>query len=637
VDTTLADHLVGRVLDGRYAVERRLARGGMATVYRALDRRLDRVVAVKVMHPALADDEEFVARFIREARAAARLSHPNVVAVYDQGADDGVVFLVMEYVSGRTLRAVLREHGRLTAGQALRILQPVLAALAAAHAAGIVHRDVKPENVLIAEDGTVKVADFGLARAVQSTTLTSTAGLLIGTAAYLAPEQVEHGAADRRSDVYAAGIVLYELLTGVPPFRADNPLSVAYRHIHDDVPPPSRAVPDVPAAVDRLVRRATSRDPARRPGDAGLFLRDVIAVAATLPVEPLDLTADTDVLDVRTTRPVGRSRAEPPGYDVAVRRDYDTPVDAGPPARRPPRRLSRRWWVLALLVVVCAGAAVAGTVLGRALHDHATRYVGVPAVDGREKAAAERLLRAAGLRVAYAAPVYSESVTAGRVVTERPATRVHAGGVVTLVLSKGRQPHAVPHVAGDTVADARAAISKAALAVSDRITYVYSETASSGIVVATKPRAGAALFRGDDVRLVVSRGRRPIPVPSLAGTSLAEAKRALDAAGLRVGAVDHQFSDTVDAGSVIASSPAPGTTQYRGDAVDLTVSKGPDVVKVPFVTGKRTEDARRILEALGLRVRVESLFGGVGGRVVAQNPNSGTTVHRGTTVTLAVV
>jgi serine/threonine-protein kinase len=649
VDTTVVDPLVGRVLDGRYAVEERLASGGMATVYRALDLRLDRVVAVKVMRAALADDDEFVARFIREAKAAARLSHPNVVAVYDQGADAGVVFLVMEYVAGRTVRALLAERGRLSPAQALHVLQPVLGALAAAHAAGIVHRDVKPENVLLAGDGTVKVADFGLARAVQSATLTGTTGLLIGTAAYLAPEQVERGAADPRSDVYAAGIVLYELLTGRPPYVSDNPLSVAYRHVHDDVPAPSRAVPGIPKAVDALVRRATSRDPDRRPRDAGAFLAEVAGVATKLPPEAVDLTTRERAPATATTR-LGRSGTavlgRPGGTSVIGRSATkvihpvappDEPVDPGdsdePGAPRPRRR--RRWVLATSLLVLCLLAGVGGTAAGR--YVTRTRYVPVPDVTGKARAAAAQLLDRAGLRARYTAPVYSESVALGHVVRERPSGRVAEHGVVDLTLSRGRQPHRVPHVAGDTVADARSALAAAGLTASDAITYVYNETAAKGSVVATPPWAGTVRYAHDTVRLVVSKGRRPIKVPTLAGHQIAAAKHALVAAGLAVGHVDHQFSDTVPAGVVVSTSPAAGGTLYRGDAVDLVVSKGPELVTVPHLDGKSVGEAKRIVAALGLEVRVDKVLGGVIGRVVAQDPNAGSRVRRGTVVTIAVV
>ncbi|WP_460367608.1 protein kinase domain-containing protein, partial [Actinocorallia lasiicapitis] len=267
MDATQVDPLVGQVLDGRYRVESRIARGGMATVYVGRDLKLDRIIALKVMHPHLAQDEEFVRRFIGEAKAAAALSHPNVVAVYDQRTDGEHVFLSMEYLPGRTLRALLDERGRLPVDVALSIMLPVLAALGAAHRAGLVHRDVKPENVLLTTDGQVKVADFGLARAETDSKQTKT-GVIIGTVAYMAPEQVIAGTSDVRSDVYAAGVVLFELLTGRQPHEGDSPLTVAYKHVNDRIQLPSALVPGIPPRLDAIVAAATDRDPARRPMDA---------------------------------------------------------------------------------------------------------------------------------------------------------------------------------------------------------------------------------------------------------------------------------------------------------------------------------------------------------------------------------
>ncbi|MGK5632786.1 protein kinase domain-containing protein, partial [Streptomyces sp. URMC 123] len=286
MDTTLQDPLVGQVLDGRYRVDARVAAGGMATVYRALDTRLDRVLALKVMHPALADDASFVERFIREAKSAARLDHANVVGVFDQGTDGAHVYLAMEYVAGCTLRDVLRERGALRPRAALDVLEPVLAALGAAHLAGLVHRDMKPENVLIGDDGRVKVADFGLARAVDTTTAAT--GPLLGTASYLAPEQIAHGTADARVDVYACGILLYEMLTGGKPHTGENPARILYRHLHEDVPPPSAAVPGLAPELDALVAAATARDPGLRPADAVALLALARAAAERLTAEQLD-------------------------------------------------------------------------------------------------------------------------------------------------------------------------------------------------------------------------------------------------------------------------------------------------------------------------------------------------------------
>src|SRR6266702_1080225 len=282
MDDTLADTLTGRLLDGRYAVTARIAHGGMATVYQATDTRLDREVALKVMHAELARDEEFVRRFIGEAKSVARLSHQNVVAVFDQGADGPLLYLAMEYVPGRTLKELLRDSGRFSPAAALEIMAGVLDGLAAAHASGIVHRDVKPENVLLTADGRIKVADFGLARA-QSAAGHTRAGLLIGTVAYVPPEQVTGGSTGPGGDVYSAGVMLFELLTGRLPFTGDTPLSVAYQHVNSGVPAPSTLVPGIPAAVDQLVLAATSRDLARRPADADEFLLAVRRVREALP------------------------------------------------------------------------------------------------------------------------------------------------------------------------------------------------------------------------------------------------------------------------------------------------------------------------------------------------------------------
>src|SRR4051812_12551707 len=287
--------MIGRVLDGRYLDGHRVARGGMATVSEATDLRLDRLCALKVMHAGLGEDDDFAGRFVREARSAARLSHPNVVGVFDQGDDDGTLFLAMEHVPGHTLRDLIRSRAPMPPAKALSVLDPVLSALAAAHTVGMIHRDVKPENVLLAEDGRVKVADFGLARAVTAQTQHTTGGVLIGTVSYLSPELLIDGRADARSDVYAAGVVLYEMLTGRKPHEGDSAIQVAYKHVHEDVPAPSRRTPGIPPYVDALVARATARDPDRRPADARVLLHQVRRVRAALDhgvVDDPELTSD---------------------------------------------------------------------------------------------------------------------------------------------------------------------------------------------------------------------------------------------------------------------------------------------------------------------------------------------------------
>src|SRR4051794_17569082 len=365
MDATLSDPLVDQLLDGRYAIEARVARGGMASVYVATDIRLERRVAVKVMHPALAEDPEFVARFNREARAAARLSHPDAVAVYDQGSDAGHVFLVMEYVAGATLRDILRQRGRLSPGESLAIMDHVLAALGAAHAAGLVHRDVKPENVLVTPDGRVKVADFGLARAVAGTTLTTDDGPMLGTAAYVAPEQMRDGTSDARSDVYSAGVLLFELLTGTPPFTGDSAMAVAYKHMSDDVPAPSSRVAAVPAELDALVRSATARDPAARPADgralhaALVQVRDRLGLHAAVPVPP--------PVDVDITQQIPR-----PGAVAAPSATATAALPPKPPAAVTTERRRRRWpFVLAAVVLLAAIGGTGGWWLAVGRYTHA--------------------------------------------------------------------------------------------------------------------------------------------------------------------------------------------------------------------------------------------------------------------------
>src|SRR3954463_10634155 len=323
-DTT--DHLNGRVLDNRYLIGPRIARGGMATVYEATDLRLDRTVAVKVMHPGLGDDDEFAARFVAEARAAAKLSHPNVVSVFDQGNDDGTVFLAMELIPGHTLRDTIGKEAPLSPGRALALLEPVVSALAAAHRAGLVHRDVKPENVLIADDGRIKVADFGLAKAVSATTQHTATGVLIGTVSYVAPELVVEGRSDARADVYAVGVIMYELLTGHKPHEGETPIQVAYKHVHEDVPPPSREVPDIPDNIDALVARDTARDREQRPAAAGVLLHHLRRVNQAITsgarsdrdlVEDLLPRKSSDTAEVLRRQDAPRGDTTPEPWDHA--------------------------------------------------------------------------------------------------------------------------------------------------------------------------------------------------------------------------------------------------------------------------------------------------------------------------------
>ena len=627
VGTAVTDALVGRIVDGRYRVESRLARGGMATVYEATDLRLDRTVALKIMHPGLADDSDFVSRFVREAKSAARLSDPHVVAVYDQGEDNGLVYLVMEYVPGRTVRDVLRQYGRLSAEQALTILDPVLQALDAAHSAGFVHRDIKPENVLLTDDGRVKVADFGLARAISSATATAaTQGLLIGTVAYLSPEQVERGIADARSDVYGAGILLYEMLTGTVPFAGETPLAVAYQHVNAVVPVPSTIRPGVPPRLDSIVARATARDADDRYQSAAAFLDEVRDTRRTLPTpRAFGVTEDqAATLVVPIDRPETSLTARTSTSPTARPTTPPTPVV----------RRRRRRGAISLVVLLAIGAIVAGA----AWAFGAAKTVQMPGVTGLTVSAAQAKLTPLELTLDAGETEFSETVASGKIISTNPVagTDARQGSTVSAVVSRGPERYAVPAVAGMSVDEATAALADASLTVGAK-TPVYDAKTPAGLVVSTTPPAGVKLKRDQAVGLVVSKGPAPVPVPSLAGKSAESATASLTKLGLKVATAD-AYSKKVPTGNVISSSPKAGIAVPLGGTVTIVVSKGPPPVVVPDLYRTAEADARATLTALGFKVTVTYPIGFTPfGRVVRQSADAGTTLPWGSTIEIQVV
>jgi serine/threonine-protein kinase len=621
VDTSTADPLIGVVLDGRYRLDARIARGGMATVYSGFDTRLDRAVAVKVMHATLADDDAFVERFRREAKAAAKLSHPSVVAIYDQGEDAGRVYLVMEHVNGRTLRAVLREHGPLPVAEALDVADGVLSALGAAHAAGLVHRDVKPENVLVTDDGTVKVADFGLARAIEATNHTIADGTLLGTVAYLAPEQVETGAADPRADIYALGVVLFEMLTGQVPFSGGTPLQVAYRHVNEDVPAPSSLRPDVPRVADNVVRAATRRPVDERYADVQAMQSAVRRARSALG------NADTSVIHLDEA-PTLITRLAPAAGAVAATPEAKAPK-AAKPVRRPRPGRRRRLVLLAIACAILLVAGLGGWYLGTG------RFSRAPNVVGLSPAAAVSRLKDAGLKARTGSQEYSDSVSAGLVSSQDPddGARLKRGQVVTLHVSLGVRMSTVPVLAGKTEAEARAALTKADLKAGP-VTRRYDDTVPKDKVIEAASAPGTRLKHGSSVAFVVSDGPAPVTVPDVRGKALDVAGKTLTDAGLEVKVV-REFSDTVALNDVIDQSPTSGGSVPRGTTVTLRVSKGPQTVTVPEVRGDTVDHAKSVLEALGLVVRIQHTRGGHGRVVLDQDPQPGSVVRVGTTVTLA--
>ena len=624
VDTSTVDPLVGQLFDGRYRLDARVARGGMATVYRAFDTRLDRVVAVKVMHSALAQDDAFVQRFKREAKSAARLQHPNVVAIFDQGEDAGRVYLVMELVSGRTLRAVLREQARLELGQALGVAEGLLTALSAAHDAGIVHRDVKPENVLITDQGQVKVADFGLARAIESTQHTVADGTLIGTVAYLAPEQVLTGAADARTDLYSTGIVLYEMLTGVVPFTGDIPINVAYQHVNADVPAPSTVQRDLPGIVDELVVAATRRPPAERFPDARAMLSAVRRARATAGGDLSHHTSVVSLEDAPTTvLSLGRT-APAAGPSTLAKPTKQAKRQREPRRRRTPLIVA----IIAGLVLGTAGAV--GWWLGSGRYDDA------PTFERLTQAAAQLRAKKLGIDVAIKEPsLFDEVVPPGTVLDQdpEPGDRYRRGSTITLTISRGPDRVPIPDVRGKTEEEGRALLDAQRLdVVLAPLEFSRDVPAGSVIEQNPAPRATRDTKPGTAVTIVVSKGPEPTTVPIVEGRPRSEAEKAITGAGL-VAKVIEKFDDDIAAGIVISQDIKGGTSAARGDTVTLTVSKGPELVTVPDVEGRSRDEAKKRLEAAGFRVRFAEFPGRPGKTVIEQDPNGGERRRRGTTVT----
>ncbi|MER5514767.1 Stk1 family PASTA domain-containing Ser/Thr kinase [Streptomyces sp. NPDC002763] len=640
MDTTLQDPLVGQVLDGRYRVDARIAVGGMATVYRALDVRLDRVLALKVMHPALAADGSFVERFIREAKSVARLAHPNVVQVFDQGTDGPYVYLAMEYVAGCTLRDVLRERGALQPRAALDILEPVLAALGAAHRAGFVHRDMKPENVLIGDDGRVKVADFGLVRSVGS--VTNTTGAVLGTVAYLAPEQVESGAADPRVDVYACGVVLYEMLTGEKPHDSDSPAVILYKHLHEDVPPPSAAVPGLAHELDELVARGTARSPEVRPYDAVALLALVREARAALRDEQLDavppqaLAEAHDIAGDRTSV-IPRSLAVPrplpvnePDDRVVMTSRFEAPPV--PERRHGARRRSRRGLVtlvVAVLVLFGAGTGI--------WYINSGQFTKVPPLLSKTEAQATARLKEAGLDIKKVEHAYSDTVRRGTVISTDPAAgkRIRSNDSVTLTISDGPETVKVPDVQGRTQARARALLKAEGLE-PGMVTREFSDDVPKGSVISTDPGAGTERHAGTAIALVVSKGS-PVDVPDVTGDDLDDARQELQEAGLKVTVSATEVTSEYDQGQVARQTPVGDAQAAEGDTVTLTLSKGPEMVEVPSVVGATVDDATKLLEQSGFQVKEDrGLLGLFGDTVKRQSVDAGEQAPKGSTITITI-
>jgi serine/threonine-protein kinase len=649
--TTTDTGLAGTLLERRYRVDSPIARGGMSSVYRGADTRLDRPVAIKIMDPRFADDRSFVERFEREARSAAKLHHPNVVTVHDQGVDEDHVFLVMELVDGGTLRDLLEERGRLDVPLALAVTEQMLAALAAAHTAGLVHRDVKPENVLIGRTGTpptgvVKVADFGLVRAVASAGTTSSS-VILGTVAYLSPEQVTTGLAGEAGDVYSTGIVLYEMLTGQVPYRGDTAISVAYRHVNDDVPAPSTVTPGIPPVLDDLVRRATRRDPEARPADAGAFLRELRQIRVSLGIGPVTIPVPGDTSEplpdaertVPAFAPVGNiSPITGPRGTRAIPRTMAAPAHSvprvppsDPPAEPQPDGGSRHpalIWSIAAAMLVLIGVGIWWVAAGPT----SVKSTSVPQVAGMDQTTAAKTLGDAGFAAKFTQQ-RNNTVAAGLAVRTDPVAGSGAvrGSEVTVVLSSGRPT--VPDISTSTsLTQAETAIIAAELIPQhDANADQFSTTVASGNVISVDPQPGTQLDVNTPVAIIVSKGPPPQPVPDVVGLSHDQAFQQLQDAGFEPFDAGNEFSNDVSAGAVTKTSPAGGS-QVSDGSKRIGVFTN-NAVQVPSVVGRSIDDAVQTLQQAGLQVDVKGRNHGFG-IVVEQDPAAGELVKKGSKVNL---
>lgn len=654
--------LTGEIIDGRYQLLRFVATGGMATIYEGLDTRLDRKVAVKIMHPHLAQDEQFVERFIREAKAAAALSHPNIVAVQDQGWNQSgtpAVFIVMELVEGHTLRDYLHEQGSLPYRDAIRFLLPVLSALAAAHKQGIVHRDIKPENILVSKEGRIKIADFGLAKGpLLGTSMTAESSVILGSVSYLSPEQVQRGIADSRSDVYAVGITAFELLTGKKPFDGVEPIQIAYMHVNERVPRVSSIVKDFPSNLDDLIHSATAGDPDDRPRDAVEFYALLSAINTALnpkenqlsleldiPIKPMRPASKPKSLRKRmreiTTQlpkkvseiPVPPSSESKPSSPKSGEAEPSAVVPESTAQVRKKRRASKR---VRRNRYIAAGMAVAlGISSWYILIGPGSRVV-VPSTVGASTSEVAAALAPLGLTSIVIERRFSEEIEADRVIESIPAGggKVDQGGTVKIVLSKGAERYVIPMVNGLTPEAALNLISKFPLKVGTNIE-VFDANVPKGFVISATPAIGTKVKRNATVTLTVSKGIEQIAVALYVGKSGEQALNELTIAGFKVTST-YAFSETRLAGEVISQNPAGGTSANKGAAVSLIVSKGTQYAYIPNVYSIEEAKAVRSLQDLGLKVVVKKIGKKAVKKVTNILPKVGSKVKRGSTVTITV-
>ena len=627
--------LSGELIDGRYQLISQIAQGGMASIYSALDTRLDRKVAVKIMHPHLAQDEAFVTRFIREAKAAAALTHPNAVSVQDQGWNtNGVpaVFIVMEMVEGSTLREYLDESGKFGVAQTLQYLTAILGALAAAHKLGIIHRDIKPENILISNDGRIKIADFGLAHgALIGSTLTAESSVVLGSVSYLSPEQVQRGISDARSDVYSTGILAYELLVGEKPFSGDSPIQIAYMHVNNRVPRVSQSRSDIPKELDDLIYAATSSNPDERPRDAAVFLSGIQDIARSIDPKRNQLSLELDIpmqkISEKSSK-MKKKKLKPEPVREITEEKPKREMTAGT-KRRTSKRVRRNRIIAATLAVAL------GIGSWYALIGPGSRIV-VPSVVGASIEEANAALAPLGLTSEVVERRFDEDIASGKILESDPSggDKVDAGGRVNLVVSKGQERYVIPVLTGLTPSAALKVLTSQPLK-SAGISEEFNTTIPKGLVISSNPPNGQKVKRDTPVSILVSKGIEEIALTTYVGQSADQAQNELTEAGFNVES-SFAYSETVAAGAVVSQTPAGVVSAPKGSTITLVVSKGSKFVFIPNVYSIETNKAMETLKDLGLKVKVRSIGKKTVKYVTNVSPKIGTKVLRGTVVTITV-
>ena len=629
--------LTGELIDNRYLLQRQIASGGMATIYAGLDTRLDRPVAVKIMHAHLANDEAFVSRFIKEAKATAALSHPNIVSIQDQGWNEGgppAVFLVMELVEGSTLRDYLNEKGSLTVEQTFQLITPVLSALSAAHRIGIIHRDIKPENILISKDGRIKVADFGLARNItMGQTMTAESSVVLGSVSYLSPEQVQRGVADARSDIYAVGIVLFEMLTGSKPYSGETPIQIAYRHVNDRIPNIQTIKSEIPTSIAELVYEATAPNPDQRPKSAEELLNKLREIQAKIDPKRRQMSLELDLPPivnkknkrgkVSVTSALGGIKEKTSQLISTKPINISKPEDSIRTKKRKVSRRVRRNRIIALFLLIAL-------IFGSYQILNAGK-ISVPSLVGMSQGEAKNDLKNLGLNIQVVEEVFSEDVAKGKIIATKPGGggKISPAGTVGLIVSKGQERIIVPTLNGLTPDVASGKISDLGLSVG-QINESFDMKVAAGFVIGTDPKDGSEVRRKSIVNLIVSKGVEQLALPSYVGKGGEQALSELNDLGFDVN-VKYSFSDSIFKGQVITQRPERSDLISKGSKIELEISKGSEFVFVPNVLGKNKNDASVDLENLGLKVSAKG-----SGKVNNISPAIGSKVKQGTVITITL-